>query len=204
MSFLSNLEWRFATKQFDSSKNVEDDVLEKVLRAIRLVPTSFGLQPFHVVVVSDQELKKKMRNHSFLQSQVTDSRYLLVFCARTDIKERINDYIEIASRGDIKNKIKIQPLKMGMSLYAKKMNDNELLEWSRRQAYLALGFALAACAELKIDSCPMEGFSPRAIDKLLELPEHIKSVAYLAVGYRSKDPDREKMRFSEEDLFTKK
>lgn len=204
MSFLENINWRFATKKFDSKKDLSEQDIAKILEAIRLTPTSLGLQPFHVVVVKDKEIKKKLRVVSYLQSQVTDASHLLVFCSYSDLKNRVNQYMDLSSEGKISSKIKLQPLKIMMEAFIKKRNESELLEWSRRQAYIALGFGLAACAELKIDSCPMEGFLPEKVDKILNLPPEIKSVVYLAIGYRKAEPKYKKVRIKEEDLFTKK
>jgi len=203
MSFLDNLEWRFATKKFNPESKLSSENLTKILRAIRFAPTSMGLEPFHVFVIKDSQLREKLREHSFNQPQVTDASHLLVFCTRTDISDRINDYIDLAGAGGKTSKEKLQPLKMMLEDSTKNMSAEELLNWTRRQAYLALGFGLSACAELKIDSCPMEGFVPDEVDKVLGLPKHLRSVAYLAVGYRQTGPSRNKIRFSETELFTR-
>lgn len=201
-TFLNNLNWRFATKKFDAKKKVNDKNLEQILNAIRLTPSSYGLQPYHILVITDQKLKDKIKKYSFLQSQVSDCSHLLIFCARTDIKKRINDYIDLVSNGEKLKKIKLQGFKLMTMAQVGKLKNQEALAWSAKQAYLALGFALAACAELKIDSCPMEGFLPKQIDKLLKLPPHLKSAALLAIGYRSQKPLNPKFRYPKNDLFS--
>jgi len=202
-TFLSNLEWRFATKKFDPEKTVDKEDLEKILRAIRYSPSSFGLQPYHIYVISDREIKQRIKKHAMMQSQVTDSRYLLVFCARVDVNKRISSYIDLASDGSATKKLLFQPLKIVVGRFLKNNIPKEGTPgWTTRQAYIALGFALAACAELLIDSCPMEGFNAKKVDETLGVPEHLKSVVLLAIGYRKGEPEHKKVRFPNNDLFT--
>lgn len=201
-TFLSRLEWRFATKKFDPEKKVMPEILNKILHAVRMAPTSYGLQPFHVVAVSDPKLRSRLKRAAFLQGQIVDSSHLLVFCARTDIADRIDRYVDLASGGSLIKKVSLQPLKLVMSQSVGKKRGDEALEWSARQAYIALGFALAACAELGVDSCPLEGFSSKDFDRILGLPEHMRSVVLLAVGYRVTDPERPKVRFLEQDMVS--
>jgi nitroreductase / dihydropteridine reductase len=184
-TFLSQLDWRFATKQFDPSRKVASEDIEKIMDAIRKAPSSFGIQPYHVYVIADHELKERMRSVSYDQPQVADASHLFVFCARTDIIERINAYGDIASGGDEAAKEAIHGLIAMMHGSLDGRTPEEKLAWASKQAYIALGFALAACAELGIDSCPMEGFDSGAVNLLLGVPDHMKSLAYMAVGYRA-------------------
>ncbi len=202
MSFLNNLEWRFATKDFSSDKKISEKDLNKILKAIRLAPTSFGLQPFHVFVVTNKSLKTKLKVVSFSQPQVTEANHLLVFCARIDVKERINQYIKLMKANGEKDENRLKSRQDIMEDSMAKKSDGQILEWAKQQVYIALGFALAACAELKIDSCPMAGFQPEQVDEILELPKNLKSVVYLALGFRAEPPKRPKIRFSNDDLFT--
>lgn len=203
-TFLKNLNWRFATKKFDAKKKVSAKNLEKILEAIRFSPSSNGLQPYHIMVVTNQKLKDKIKKYSSLQSQVSDCSHLLIFCARTDLKKRINDYVEFSSAGDEEKRLALQKFKLAKIQSVGKLKTDEALAWSAKQTYLALGFALAACAELKIDSCPMEGFLPKEVDKLLKLPKHLKSVAMLPIGYRAQGPQHLKFRYPKNDLFSQK
>ncbi len=201
-TFLNNLEWRFATKKFKLKKKVSAKNLAQILEAIRFSPSSNGLQPYHIIVVTDQKLKDKIKKYSFLQNQVSDCSHLLIFCARTDLKKRINDYVEFASAGDETKKLALQKFKLAKIQSVGKLKTPEALAWSTKQTYLALGFALAAVAELKIDSCPIEGFLPKEVDKLLKLPKYLKSVAMLTIGYRAQEPKRPKFRYPKSDLFS--
>ncbi len=203
-SFLSNLDWRFATKKFDTSKKVSDSDMEKILEAIQKAPTSFGIQPYHVYVITNPALREKMLPLSYNQGQIIEASHLLVFCLRTDVSTRIDSMIETLSGGTEEGKAALKGYSDLMHGTANSKSDDQLKDWTARQAYIALGFGLAACAELGVDSCPMEGFDSNGIDMLLELPSHMKSLAYLAVGYRSAEPEHPKFRFSQGDLFTKK
>ncbi len=203
-TFIKNLTWRFATKKFNAKKKVSAKNLEKILNAIRFTPSSHGIQPYHIIVVTDQSLKEKIKKYSFSQNQVSDCSHLLVFCAQTDLKKRVNDYVTFASEGDKEKEMALQNFKLAKIKLVGKLKTDEALAWSAKQTYLALGFAMAACAELKIDSCPMEGFLPKEVDKLLKLPKHLKSVAMLPIGYRAQEPERKKFRYPKSDLFSQK
>ncbi len=203
MSFLQNLNWRFATKSFDPNKKVSDEDLAKIKEAIRLAPSSFGLQTFHVDIVTDQDLKEKLTEVSWKQAQVKDCSHHLVFSARTDLNDRIEALLEIASGGDAEKKAEMEGYANMMRGFAEGRKEDWMLNWAGKQAYIAMSFAMASCAELQIDSCPMEGIDAAKYDELLNHPEHIKTVVALPIGYRSEGPAYEKRRFSEEDLFTK-
>jgi nitroreductase/dihydropteridine reductase len=205
MSFLDNLQWRFATKEFDENKKVNSEDLEKIAEAIRLAPTSYGLQPFHVYVVANEKIKTSLKLKSFLQKQIDTSSHLLIFCAitkKSNLYQRIDDYVTLIESNNTANQSNLDPLRLRLKNIIKAMSQEELDTWTQKQSYLPLGFALAACAELKIDSCPLEGFEKKSIDKILELPSGLKSTVILAMGYRKEEPKLKKIRFSKKDLFT--
>lgn len=209
MSFLSQLDWRFATKKFDTTKKVSDTDLAKIVEAVRKAPTSLGMQTFHVYVVTNPEVRAKLLPVSYGQTQVTDASALLVFCARTDVLSRADQVIntmlgatpEAPASDEAKASVKgYSDLMHG---YVDNLTPEQVFAWTARQAYIALGFGLAAAAELQIDSCPMEGFTNQAVDEILGLPPYLKSVVLLPVGYRAEEPTHPKFRFTETDLFTK-
>lgn len=200
-TFLSRLEWRFATKKFDAAKKLTSEQLNEVLRAIRFAPTSFGVQPFHVLVVTDPALRKELCVVSYDQPQVSDASQLLIFCARTDLSSRVSQYFEEMTGGDADAKASSKGYADMMHASLDSRTDEEAFAWASKQAYIALGFGLAAAAELGIDSCPMEGFDSVQVDKILGLPSHLRSVAYLTVGSRAAEPEFPKFRFPEKDLF---
>lgn len=201
-TLLAQLDWRFATKKFDCDKKVSDEDLEKILRAIRMAPTAYGIQPFHVYAIVDDALRTKMRESAFPQNQIVDSSHLLIFCVRTDVASRIDAFIDVAAHGSMVEKLKLQPMRLYMQQVIKTKEGDSAFNWAARQTYIALGFGLAACAELAIDSCPMEGFDGQEVDRLLGVPAHMHSVAALAIGYRKEGPVFAKTRFAEDDLFT--
>ena len=182
MSFLEKLNWRYATKKFDVTKKVSEEDTNKILEAIRLAPTSYGIQPFHVTIVEAKDIREELKKSAHGQSQITDAPLLLVFSARTDLVKRIDEYLDVISGGDAKAKA-----------------------WAAKQAYIALGFGMAAAAELGIDSCPMEGFDAVAFNKILQSPENLSVQSALAIGYRAGDDKiRPKVRFPKDDIFSKK
>jgi len=206
-SVLKNRTWRYATKKFDNTKKVSDEDLETLLEATRLSASSYGLQPYHVFVISNQEVKEKLKPASWGQSQITDASHIIVFANTTDFgEELVDDYIKNAS---IARNIPTE----GLKGYADFMK-SKLLElpsetknnWATKQAYIAFGNAMQAAAELKIDTCPMEGFQSEEYNKILGLEEKdLNATVVLAVGYRSEDDDTQhlaKVRKPKEELFT--
>ncbi len=200
-TFLSNLQWRYATKYFDGS-SLSGKQLETILEAIRLAPTSYGLQPFHVTVVSDLALREQMKKVSWDQPQLTSASHVLVFSARTDLKDRIEAHLMNTAGGNPDIRTKLAGFEGVLKEFSEGMSEAAIQEWATKQAYIALGFALAACAELQIDSCPMEGFEPAKMKEILSLPAHLFPCVMLTVGKRATtEVLRPKVRFSSTDLF---
>jgi nitroreductase len=205
MSFLENLSWRYATKKFNGQRLSEDN-LNKIKEAIRFAPSSFGVQPYHVVVVEDravlQDLKKYAKNN---QVKFDTCSHLFIFCLRTDTEKRFQELEKMQNRPKgflSKVGFVFQHFLPFISLWSMGRFITKD-SWARNQAYIALGFALAACAELELDSCPMEGFNTRGFHKILKLPNNIKPTVLMAVGYRAEnDVVFTKARFPEKDLFT--
>lgn len=201
MSFTSQLSWRYATKKFNPEKPISEESLNAVLESIRMAPTSYGLQPFHVSIISNPEIKEKLKGAAWNQDQLL-APYVLLFSANSDVKNRIEDYLENMSGGDKESREKLKSFEDILNQSFSGMSEAEAAIWSAKQAYIALGFGLAACAELSIDSCPMEGFDRDAFKKILNLPENLHPAALLCIGYRAEDDKpRPKFRFSGEKLF---
>lgn len=194
--FLVQLNWRRAEKSFGPVDNENQfvDGVEKVKNAIQLAPSSFGIQPYHIVCVSSEEMKAELFPASYNQPQVKECHTLFVFCARTDIPVRAEEYIQAAG------------LDEATSAFYRRAMLGQDRNWAARQAYIALGFGLAACAEMKIPSCPMEGFDTEGVKKVLALPENLVPLAYLAMGGDSGKPHPygDKFRFERSDLFSEK
>ncbi len=152
MSFLSQLNWRYATKKFDTTKKVSDENLEKITEAIRLAPSSFGMQPYHFFIVTNTEKREAIQAVAWNQPQITTASHLIVMCARNDLSVAKDEYFDALSGGNVEARTQLsgfEDMVTGFIPYASP-------EWAKKQVYIAQGFALAACAELEIDSCPME------------------------------------------------
>jgi nitroreductase len=186
MDLIELCKWRYATKKMDPSKVVPEEKVERILEAIRLAPTSSGLQPFEVLVVTNPEVRAKIRPIAWDQSQVVDGSHLLVFAAWDNYtEERINRMF------DLTNQVRGVTLeswesyrKMLLANYVPRSAE-ENFQHAARQAYVALGFALLAAAAEGVDCTPMEGFSNEALDGILDLrAKGLRSVLVLPLGYR--------------------
>jgi len=182
---IEDLNWRYACKKFDASKKISDKDFEIILESLRLTASSFGLQPWKFVVVKNVELREKLVAASWNQQQVKDASHLIVLCAPSYLDEKfVTDYVEDTAKTknvDVSELAGFQ--KMLMMIPNKKIEDQMI--WSKNQIYIALGNLLNTCAQLRIDSCPMEGFKPSEYDQILGLGEFgLKSVLVCPVGYR--------------------
>lgn len=188
---LKDLEWRYATKVFDPSKKLSDEQLDALFEAYRLTATSFGLQVGKLLVVDNPELRQKIEGLAWNQKQVTEASHLLVFAVRTGVEEAdIVEHVENTARVRGVDPATLEGFAGFMRSAAKGMSPEKQLEWNSRQAYIALAYVMIACAKLRIDSCPMEGFNPKGVDELLGLEERgLHSVLLLPVGHRS-DSDK--------------
>ena len=205
-NYIDDLNWRYAVKQFDASKKVSDEDLQKLIDAVQLSASSYGLQPYKILVVKDQAVKEKLKAAGYNQSQFSDATAVFVFAHQTDFDaELVDSYIELSER--------IKELETGtLEGYANLMK-NALLNlpqeakagWTSRQAYIALGNLLSAAAAHKIDTCPMEGFEATAFDEILGLTkQNLHAVVVAAVGYRSAEDETQhapKVRRPQEELF---
>ncbi len=189
MNLKETMLWRYAVKKFDETKKVSEEKLNEILEITNLAPTSYGLQPYMTVICSNQDIKNKLVPASYRQKSIAESSHLIVFAARTDINEKyINKFIKLTA--DIR-KINVEELEefknMLINSFSKK-TDEEIFNWASKQAYLALGTFLTACANEKIDSCPIGGFIPEKYDEILNLQKYnLKSVVAAVVGYRHPD-----------------
>lgn len=187
-SFIGNLEWRRAVKHFGQGPVDTKNIVKAIINA----PSSFGLQPYKVLAVSHPEIKERLRAVSFNQAQVTECHTLFIFCARNDVEVRAEEYLTATGTKET----------LGPMLKGFLNNAPDKTAWASRQVYIALGFALAAAAEERIASCPMEGFMANEVTKILELPENLVPLAFLAVGEdAANDGAYPRFRFPETDLI---
>lgn len=206
MSFLENLNWRYATKKFDINKKVSEENLEKIKNAIRYAPSSMGVQMYQVVEVVDKDLREKLREASFNQKQVVEADRLFIFLSRNDVENRIDEMLHSMSDGDAEKRKSFTSFEESVRNFLNSKGKEEVNSWSEKNAGIALGFGLAACAELGIDSCPMDGFEPNKVKELLNLNDNFLPIIYLAVGYRDESDEtiqRKKWRFPEDKIFRK-
>lgn len=189
MTLLPALNWRYATKRFDPNKKVSAENIEQIQRAIDLAPSSFGLQPYRALVIDDPDTREKLRAASYAQPQITECSHLFVLAAKKDMSpDYVDEYMRriATTRGQELEDVS------GFGEYIKgstgKMSPEAIVQWNKRQTYIALGMLLAAAAELRVDSCPMEGFEAEKYDELLGLKERgLTATVVAAVGYRSEE-----------------
>ena len=189
MNTLESLNWRYATKKFDANRTLTDVQVDQLLEAGNLAASSYGLQPYKLLVIKNQDLQDQLVAHSYNQRQVADASHVIVIAARTDVNA---DYISAYS-----DRVeKTRGLDAGtMDTYRDvmvgtigKLSAEDLFQWSAKQTYIVLGTMMAAAAQMEIDTCPMEGFVPAKYDELLDLEsKNLRSVLVLPVGYRAED-----------------
>jgi len=188
MELINKLQWRYATKKFDKTRKVSPDNLEKIKKAIQLSVSSFGLQFYKILVIENQELREELKPVSWNQNQITDSSHLFVFCNYSEVKtEDINAFIHLTAKT---RKISYDNLQGYGDFISTKLNEKtkaQQTNWLERQPYIALANLLMACAELKIDACPMEGFEAEQYNEILGLNEKgLNACVIASIGYRDK------------------
>lgn len=204
---LTALEWRYATKIFDSSRKISAEDWQILLESLRLAPSSYGLQPWKFLIVQTADLREKLRTVSWNQSQVTDCSHYVVFTTKQKITE-----------ADIKHYVQKMAEVRGVSVDSLTGYQNAMLHdvvygprsqivnwWTQRQAYIAMGFLMETAALLKIDACPLEGLEAESYDEILQLKNtDWRTVAACALGYRSpkdKLANLPKVRFDSKDVI---
>lgn len=185
-SFITNQNWRYATKKFDATKKVSNEDLQILKEAIQLSTSSYGLQPYKVLIIENPEIRKQLQPVSWGQTQIVDASHLIVFANYTNITEtHIDDYINNIAQS---RKLNVEDL-AGYSDFMKSkilaLPQEQLAVWTSKQTYLALGNLINAAAELKIDVTPMEGFEPEKYNEILGLNELGLNASLVApIGYR--------------------
>jgi nitroreductase/dihydropteridine reductase len=207
MELIDKLNWRYAAKAMNGEK-VPQEKIDNIIEAARLAPTSSGLQPFEILVITNDKIKEEIKAVAWNQSVVTNCSHLLVFAAwDTYTPERINKMFDLTNEiRDTKNEGWENYRQQLLNIYPQKDAEENFIHASK-QAYIAFGVAIVAAAFEKVDTTPIEGFDPAAVDKILELREKgLRSVVLLPVGYRNADKDwlvnLTKVRKSKEDLVT--
>jgi nitroreductase / dihydropteridine reductase len=190
-ALIEKLNWRYATKKMDPSKSVSEDKVERIVEAARLAPTSSGLQPFEVFVVTNPDVRVRIQEIAWNQAQVTEGSHLLVFAAWDNYTvERINGMFDLVNeeRG-FKSEGWENYRQMILNLYPPR--DAEVnFQHAARQAYIGFGMSVAAAAFEGVDATPMEGFDADKLDAILGLRDKgLRSVTILPLGYRAAEGD---------------
>jgi len=188
---IDKMNWRYATKKFDPAQSVPADKLERIIEAVRLAPTSSGLQPFELIVVTNPALRARIQEVGYNQAQISECSHLLVFAAWDDTTpERIDVMFDLANAVRGTNNESWEKYRGMLKDIAASRGPEANYQAAARQAYIGLGAALIAAAFEGVDATPMEGFDPVAVDKLLGLDaRHLRSVVIVPLGYRDAQAD---------------
>lgn len=205
-NIINALNWRYATKSFDPSKKLSDEQLDTILESMRLSASSYGLQPWKFIVVSNPETRTALRAAAWDQTQVTDASVFIVLTVRTDVDAAYVDaYMKSIAdaRGmDVSALAGFADMIKGT---ISRRTAEQVIDWSSRQVYIALGTALTTAAQLEVDACPMEGFDESKFDEILGLKEkRLTSRVCLALGFRSAEDTSasyKKVRFAKNEVI---
>jgi nitroreductase / dihydropteridine reductase len=206
MSLIDALNWRYATKRMNGNI-IPKEKMDIILKAIALAPSSFGLQPYSVIVIEQSALLEQIKPVANMQPQITEASALLVFAAWDNLtEERIDTYVKRISMVRNVTEDSLKQIKVMLETQLKNTAEQNFI-WNSKQVYIALGIGLVAAAEENIDSTPMEGFNHEQLDEILKLKEKgLKSVVILALGYRDAANDYlvnlKKVRREKDKLFT--
>jgi nitroreductase/dihydropteridine reductase len=206
MSLQQSLEWRYAVKKFDHTKKISTEQLDTLLKTVQLTPSSYGLQPYEILVVEDAAIRQQLQEAAYGQAQLTEASQVVVFAAETEINEAyVKNYIDEAARvrqTDRENLAGFEQVILGAIGH---LTEDQKIAWAHKQAYIALGTLISAASELRIDTCPMEGFNAGKFDEILGLKEKgLTTSVIVTIGYRSEDDSYAhyaKVRKPDEDLF---
>lgn len=203
---LDTLKWRYATKAFNPDKKIPTEIWDAIEESLILTPSSFGLQPWKFVIVTDPEVKARLLPNSWNQQQVVDCSHLVVFTAQAPVSDKeLDAFIDRTHEVRGGDKADLQFYRDMMGGFVSNMNDAQLLTWAKAQVYIALGQLMASAAALGVDACPMEGINPAEYDKILGLEGtgYFTTVA-CPLGYRS-DEDKyatlPKVRYTKEQMI---
>jgi nitroreductase len=204
---LDRLNWRYAVKKFDPTRKVSDKDIETLEKSIMVAPTSFGLQLFKAIVITDDQMKLKLKPAAWGQPQITDSSHLIIFAAKKTIApEDVDKFFEriVEVRGTpLETLTEYKAMVAGFG--EKAVAEGWAFTWCQRQTYLALGFLLQTAALIGVDACPMEGFDPAQFDDILGFEDY-SATAICALGYRSETDwlaDLPKVRMPKEEIFVR-
>ena len=201
---IQSLNWRYATKKFDATKKLTEEQVNYLIESVRLTPTSYGLQLFKLLNITDPSVRGQIQTAARGQSQIVDASQLFIFAAKTEFTPTdIDAHLALMkSSGALTPESESGLINMLQGLAAR-FTPEKFLVWNQKQTYIALGFLLAAAAVAQIDSCPMEGFDVAAVNQILKLDGYTATLI-CPVGFRSTDDKyafRPKVRQSTDSLL---
>lgn len=208
-NLLEGLQWRYATKIFDATKKIDEYTWQTIEETLVLTPSSYGLQPWKFLVITDKAVMQKLTAASWGQKQIEECSHLVVFTAKEKLDEAYLDHYiaSIAKTRGIDPKTMDGLKKMMLGDIVNGPRSAQSFEWAARQCYIALGNLMTSAALLGLDTCPMEGIQPDKYDEILNLRgTGFKTVMACPVGFRSdsdKYKDMKKVRFCKDELIKK-
>lgn len=207
-NLLKSLQWRYATKAFDSERQIPESIWSSLEDSLILTPSSFGLQPWHFFVITNPEIKAELLPHSWNQAQVTECSHFVILAAQKNVGD-----VEISQLMDHTSTLRkvetatLDGYRKMMSGFMAQMNPEELLNWAKLQTYIALGQLMTSASVLGVDACPMEGFVSAEYDRILGLEEKgLSASVACALGYRStadKYAELPKVRYEKSELISR-
>jgi len=204
-ALLLSLQWRYATKVFDTSKKIPADTWDAIEQSLVLTPSSFGLQPWKFITITNQEIKTELIPHSWNQPQITDCSHLVVLCAKTKVcDDDIDIWLDHLAEARNVSRESLDGYAGMMREYLGQMDTTSSLSWAQNQVYIALGQLMTSAAILGIDACPMEGIIPTEYNRILGLENGpYQTTVACAMGFRSPDDKyatTPKVRFSRDEI----
>ena len=206
MKIVDGLKWRYAVKKFDPTKKLTTEQINYVKEAINFIPSSYGLQPYKVLEITDPQIRAKLKEAAYGQTQLTDAAHVFVFASFTDYNPaKVEAFVNLTAQINPMPKENSDGFKNYLNSMIAGMSNEQLAIWTAKQVYIALGSMIAAASEIEIDSAAMEGFDKAKFDEILGLKEKgLASAVIGAIGYRSPEDQNQflkKVRKPMDQLF---
>lgn len=206
MNIVEGLKWRYATKHFDVNKKLSEDQIEYLKQAVNYIPSSYGLQPYKVLIVENSDVRKMLSEAAYGQPAITEASQLFIFVNDTEYgPEKVDKFLKMGAEVNNFPIEKTEGYGKMINGVISSLSKVQLSNWTSKQAYIGLGALISAASEQGIDICPMEGFDKEKFDEILGLKErNLTSACIGAVGYRSPEDTNQflkKVRKPIEELF---
>jgi len=206
MSLVTAFKWRYATKKYDKSKEIDSAVLAGLTETVCLAPSSFGLQPYKFLLVKDEAKLEEISKAANRQLQITTGAHVMVLAVETNIDEKtVASYMDKVAIARQTERKQLEPREQFVNTMIGKLDYNQRIVWAEKQAFLAVGVFISAAAEAGVDASPMEGFDKSKTDEILRLKEkNLASTLLFVIGYRSEDDEYAripKVRKKMEEIF---